>query len=260
MKRITQKIDKTKKKSKIKFFWLLAAIIIIAIILIRILPTVKSIDIKINLTQGDSVKVTKEEILELSGLKTGDRLYKNLRSEIEQKIEENSYIEDAKIYRKLNGKVTIEVKQRQTEYLVNFSGEYIYLDKEGYVLEVNSQNNGDKIIIIGLTTDFSALSIGNSNIRLNQEDLDRIETVNNIVDAIKSNDIENKIFSIDVTDKKDFILNFDEDKKSAHIGDGSNLNTRVLYIKKILETEKDNAGIIYINGDLEQSYAYFKEQ
>ena len=51
-------------------------------------------------------------------------------------------------------------------------GEFIYIDKEGYILELSNENNGDPVII-GLTTDCSKFSIGESKIRLNQDDLEK---------------------------------------------------------------------------------------
>lgn len=143
--------------------------------------------------------------------------------------------------------------------MINYAGEYIYVDKEGYILEVNSINNGNPILI-GIITDFSELSIGNSKIRLEQTDLEKLDVVNNIVETIKSNNIENSITSIDITDKKNFILHLENDGKEVYFGDGNDINTKVLYMKKILESEAGHTGIIYMNGNLDEGYVYFKEQ
>ena len=262
MKRVTGKTTKPKVKRNINVKVILIFLIvglIIGIISIRTILSIRSIDIVINLSKNESEKITKEQIIELSGLKIGDKLYKNLRSEIAEKIEKNPYVEKAQIERNFSGKVKITVTQRIPKYLMNYAGEYIYIDREGYILEVNSENNGTPVII-GLSTDCSSLSIGNSKIRLNEEDLEKIEILNNIISTLKSNGVENKITTIDVENKEDIILQLDEEQKSVHIGNGEDLNTRVLYIKKILETESGRSGIIYVNGDLDESYVYFKEQ
>lgn len=104
------------------------------------------------------------------------------------------------------------------------------------------------------------MSIGESKIRLNQKDLERIEVVNNILATLKSNDIENKVSAVDVTDKKEIVLQLQDDQKTVYIGDGSDLTTRCLYLKKVLENEAGHSGIIYVNGDLDNKYVYFKEQ
>jgi len=256
LKRITKNSSKNnKKRTRIIIICFLIALIAL-VVLLRVLPTVRRIDIIID---NKTSKFTKEDILSLSEINIGDKLYENRRSEIENKIEQNPYIKSAKIDRNLSGKVTITIEERIPSYMINYSGEYIYIDDEGYILEVNKENN-NTTIIIGFETDFSGLSIGNTKIRLIQEDLEKLEVVNNIFNALESNGIENKITSIDVTDKKDFILRLEEEGKRVYIGDGSDLNTRVLYMKKILESESGNKGIIFVDSDLDEGYVYFREQ
>ena len=259
MKRVTGKVAKKKNKKNTKLIILIFIILIIfGIVAIKIFPTIKSIDVVIE-SNEKTTKLLKEEIIELSKLKVGDKLYGDLRSEISNRIEQNPYVKSAEIQRDLSGKLKINVSERKVEYLINYSGEYIYIDEEGYLLEVNPENN-DKSIIIGFSTDFSKLSIGNKKNRLNKDDLEKLQIVNNIMSTLKNNSVDNKINSIDVTDKEDFVLNLDNDGKKIYIGDGSNLNTRVLYIKKILQTESGHNGNIYVDEDLDNNYVYFKEQ
>ena len=127
------------------------------------------------------------------------------------------------------------------------------------MLELSSENNGNPIII-GLTTDCSKMSIGTSKNRLNKEDLEKIDIINNILSSLKNNGIESRIYAIDASDKKEIVLQLQDDQKTVYIGDGSDLNTRALYLKKILENEVGHSGTIYVNGDLDESYVYFKEQ
>ena len=53
-----------------------------------------------------------------------------------------------------------------------------------------------------------------------------------------------------------------DDKKDAYLGDGSNLNTKILYIKEIVEKyEVDKEGTIYVDGDFSNKFkAYFREK
>ena len=258
MKRITGNKTKVKKSKNIKIIILFIIVLLITIvILIRKLPTIRSIDVKIE--ENSEAKITEEEILDYSRLKVGDKLYKYLRSEIEKNIEDNPYVKNVEIQRNISGKITIKVSPRKAEYMINYSGEYIFIDDEGYVLEVSNQSN-QMPILIGVKTDFSNLSVGDNKIRLEKEDLEKLEIVNNILSVLKNNDIQNVINSIDITDKNNIILNLDEDGKSIYLGNGNDLNTKALYIKKILEKESGHTGAIYINGKLDEGYVYFKEQ
>ena len=264
MKRITEKNAKFNLRFKkiriIMVFFVFAMFALLA--LVRFLPTIKTIDVNIKVvskSKDNDIKITKEEIQQSSNLKIGDKLYKFLRSEIADNIEKNPYIKSVEVLRNISGNVKLNVIQRSPKYMINFSGEYLYVDNEGYILEINSENNGSPIII-GFATDFSSLSIGTSKIRLESKDLEKLKIVNNILEALESNDVKNVITSVDVTDKNDIILNLEDDRKSVHLGDGTELNTKVLYMKKILEKEVENTGIIFINGNLDEGYVYFKEQ
>jgi len=95
---------------------------------------------------------------------------------------------------------------------------------------------------------------------LSQDDLEKLDLINTIVATLKSNGIENTITTIDITNKRDIILELGDDEKQINIGDGSDINTKALYIKKILETEVGHSGTIYIDGDLNEGYVYFREQ
>lgn len=256
MKRVSKKTSKNKNK-KIRLIIIgLFIVFAVTIMSIKLLPTIKKIDVII---EGENSSLTKERVLTLSKLEEGDKLYKELRSDIQKRIEEDPYIKNAKIERDLSGKLTIKVEERKPAYMINYAGEYIYIDEEGYILEVNKESNNTSIII-GFITDFSGLSIGNTKIRLEQEDLKKLEIVNDIFATLKSNNVENKITSVDVTDNKNFILNLEDDEKSVYLGDATDLNTRILYMKQILQAETGNKGVIYINNDLDEGYVYFKEQ
>ena len=255
---MTKKASKNKSSKKnlkliiIGFF----IVAVVAILSIKLFPTVRTIEVFI---EDKDSSLTKEYVKTLSNIKKGDKLYKELRSQIEKRIEENPYIKSAKVDRDLSGKMTITVKERKPTYMINYAGEYIYIDEEGYILEVSTESNNNPIII-GLITDFSDLSIGNTKIRLEKEDLEKLEVVNNIFLALKSNGVENKITSVDITNRKNFILILEEENKTVYIGDGTDLNTRVLYMKKILQAESGNKGIIFIDNNLDEGYVYFKEQ
>ena len=115
MKRITgKKPNAEKKEFKINIKLLILVflvVIIVAFVAIRLLPTIRIIDVDI---KSASDKITKEDVLLLSGLKKGDKLYKEKRSDIEKRIEENPYIENAEVTRNLSGKVKIEISRKKT--------------------------------------------------------------------------------------------------------------------------------------------------
>jgi type II secretory pathway component GspD/PulD (secretin) len=189
-------------------------------------------------------------------------MFKKSKSVITENIKKNSYVKDVEVSKKLNGTLTITVTPRDAEYLINYAGAYIYIDSEGYLLEVNSEPTNIPILI-GITTDFSALTGASSNSlaidMLNENDLEKLKTVNNIVQSAKENSVYSLINTIDITDEKNYTLHLDSEGKTVYLGDCKDINTRILYLKAILEKESGNSGEVFINADLDTGYVYFKE-
>lgn len=254
---------KKKKKSKKKMnrltkITLILFLIILIIVLIGAsgVFSVKEIEIK---KEGN--KIANEEIQSLSKITKGMNLFGFNSSEAEELIKKNPYIEFVEIDRKLNGKVIINVKERVAKYKINYAGGYILLDSAGYVLEIVSQDI-EMPVLLGTSTDLSSLTVGvseNTVTRLNEDDLLKLEVVNNIMEISKNNDISGLISRIDITDDKNYILYLDSEQKIVYLGDCSELNTRILCMKEIVEKETGIKGEIFINGDLNINKPRFRE-
>ena len=72
--------------------------------------------------------------------------------------------------------------------------------------------------------------------------------------------IDSKITSINIEDDNDYILYLDSEKKTVHLGNNIAIETKMLYIKAILEREKEIEGEIFVNMDLNKKNAYFKQK
>ena len=73
-------------------------------------------------------------------------------------------------------------------------------------------------------------------------------------------DLDKKVSKIDISDKNNYIIHMEEEKKTVYIGDESNLSNKMLYIPTILEENKGKEGKIYIDKDATNKYkARFKE-
>ena len=58
---------------------------------------------------------------------------------------------------------------------------------------------------------------------------------------------------------KNYRIVFESEQKVAYLGDDTDLNTKILSIKSILEKEKDIAGEIFVNMDLKTNYPTFRQ-
>lgn len=175
---------------------------------------------------------------------------------IRKNLKENAYVEDVSIKRKLPNILEIYVEERKAEYQIKYNDKYMYINNQGYVLEINEERK-DVIEIIGFISSKKDIRPGD---RLDIEDLIKLDTVLKIVNSYKFSNIEETITSIDTSDSSNYILNLDEAGKEVYLGDASNLSERILWLKTILPKEEENKGTIFINGDLSKDKVYFKEK
>lgn len=254
---LTKKERKRKKKIKrIKFFLKLILFVGLAsgtIIFALTSPIFNIKDIKVinnNQVQADT-------IISLSELKKEDNIFKFYGKNVVNKIKENAYIENVKIHRKLPNTIEIKVEERTPTFSVDYMGKYAYINTQGYILEIAETNNG-MTIIQGATTKEEDMQPGN---RLCNEDLSRLEETIKILDSANENKLEGKVTSIDISNKNEYSIYIESEKKKVHLGDGTNISNKMLYVLAIIEKEKGKEGDIFVNGDLNNKFQpYFREK
>ena len=209
---LTKKERKRKRKIKrIKFFLKLILFVGLAsgtIIFALTSPIFNIKDIKVinnNQVQADT-------IISLSELKREDNIFKFYGKNVVNKIKENAYIENVKIHRKLPSTIEIEVEERTPKFSVDYMGKYAYINTQGYILEIAETNN-EMTIIQGATTKEEDIQPGN---RLCNEDLSRLEETIKILNSANENNLEGKVTSIDISDKNEYSIYIESEKKRVH--------------------------------------------
>ncbi len=242
-----KKQKKKNKAKKILIFFLI--IILFCLMLSSNLFNVNNISVT-----GNS-QISTEEIISLSQISKYTNIFKvDILNGIEN-IKENAYIENVTIKRKIPNEIQIEVKERVPKYLLQFADSYVYINNQGYMLEISNEKL-EIPILIGVTTDLSNIKAGN---RINLEDLKKMDMVIEIYETAKRNEIANLITKIDISNEKNYTLILDKEGKTVYLGDCSELNTRMLYLKDILDREKGNSGEIFLNVDLNEQRVRFRE-
>ena len=249
-----QQIAIKKKKAILKIVKVLTLIIVIIGVSIYVALSPLFNIKEINVT-GNS-KLSKEEIISLSELKTDENTFKVSKKNIKNKVKANAYIENVKIRRKLPDKVEIIVVERVATYMIPFANSYIYINNQGYMLEITSQK-AEMPAIVGISTPEEELHEGQ---RLISEDLVKLGEVLQIMESANANELVDLITKIDISNRQDYILTLEKEKKAIHLGDVSNLSTKMAYVKKILNDEKGLEGEILVNTDLTNKGAVFREK
>lgn len=256
-KELTKQERKRKRRNKkIKFF--LKLFLLIGLISGTIIFALTSpiFNIK-NINVINNNKISNDTVISLSGLKLDENIFRFYKGNVVNNIKENSYIENVKIHRKLPNTIEIEVEERVAKYSVDYMGKYAYINTQGYILEI-SEDSKELPIIQGITTKEEEVVPGN---RLNNEDLSSLEDVIKITNSASENGLDGKVTSIDISDKNEYSIYLEEEKKKVNLGDNTNLSNKMLYVVAIMEEEKGKEGEIFVNGELNNKFRpYFREK
>lgn len=250
-----KKQKKSKKKKNRKALVSFLIIVIIVGIIIFLLNSsffvIKCVEV------NNNSKVTKEELEEIANFGSYKNIFWLNTGKIENDIKNNNaYVEEVEVSRKLPNTAVIDIKERVPKYMLQFADSYVYINNQGYMLEVSTENI-NLPIILGFKTDLSNIEVGK---RLDIVDLKRMETIIRIVETANLNEVGNYITKIDISDENNYTLILEEEQKTVYLGDCSDLNTRMLYLNGILKLYKNTPGEIFINMDLNTENAYFREK
>lgn len=234
--------NKKKKKIKSKKEKMLRIVVIIILLVIAIIMFMMSslFNIKQIVVENNS-KISADEIILLSELTTGTNMFKISSNIINNKIKRNAYIESAKIKRKLNGKVTIQVEERVPTYMLQFGNSYVYINNQGYMLEI-SETKIDFPIIIGYETNIDQIKEGN---RLIVNDLKKLEDIIKIIESSKKSALKDVITTIDMGETDNYKITIESEGKLIHFGKAENINVKLLKIEEVMKQEKGILGEIY---------------
>ena len=253
--KVAKKRRKSKKKKinkKILGFFSIIILVAIIVVLALTAPIFNITKIEIN----GNEKVSKDTIIALSGIKMGENIFR-FNNNMIQNVKQNTYIEKVEIQRKMPGTVVISVKERKIKYQINLINSYVYLDKNGYLLE-NSAERKNVPVIVGFSIKEDEML---NEKRLKDNDLEKLANAAKIIEAAKAINIDNLITEVNVEDKNNTILYLESKSKKINVGDTTNLTNKMLYVQKILENEEGKSGSVFVNGDISAGFKpYFREE
>lgn len=245
-----------KRLKRIKFFLKLILLIGIVSGIIAFATCSPIFNIQ-NIEVANNSQLSPETIVSLSELSVGQNIFKFWKNDVENKIKSNTYIKNVELKREFPNKIQINVEEREAKFSVPVLGEYAYISTQGYILEI-AQNELNLPIINGISTKEEEIAVGN---RLENKDLTELEIILKIMNAMKENQLDKEVTTIDISNKNDYIIYMQNEKKKIHLGDASNLSNKMLYVIAIINEEKGKEGEIFADGDLNQKFkVYFREK
>ena len=229
-------------------------IVIIGLLVFLLLSPIFNIK---NIIVEKNEKISTEQIISLSKIEKDINMFKVSVVDTINAINENPYVKKVEIKRKLPDTIKLIVTERKPTFVLEHGSSYAYIDNQGYILEISANNEGEMTKIKGYETKEENILPGN---RLEENDLKKLNTAIKIISAAANNEIDKIITTINIENENDYSLYLESKGKTVYLGDCTSLDTRMLYVKVILEKEKDHEGEIFVNMDLNEKKPYFREK
>ena len=247
---------KVKKKNKKLSFIIKSTSLLVVIIGITVFATTSSIfNITEIVVEGNN-GVQKETIIGLADVQIGENIFKVNTNNMISNIKNNTYIKSVEVNRVFPNTLKITVSERIEKYMLECAGNYIYIDSQGYLLQL-TEVALDAPILTGFEANGEQLL---KIKRLDGKDLSKLGDVLKIAETSKSYSLYEYINKIDVTDSKDYIIYMEELGKLVYMGNSSDLNNKMLHLREILKKTEGKSGSIFLNGNLNDGFKpYFRE-
>ena len=247
-----KKIKKKKGKGIVKF--ILFIILILGIIAFLKSPffTLQKINVK-----GNN-KVKSSEIIKLSQIETNKNMFQKNLLFLNKNLKKNTYIKNASLKIVSSSEIELDIEERDEKYYISASNKFYTIDNSGMILKESITEPTNLIKLSIFKTELVNIKVGE---KLNESDIKDIEDISNIIKnyiyTIKS-DIE--ISEAYYNEKIGYVINLSQEKKVVYLGDKNKMETKILYLKKIIEQEKGIEGEIFLNKDFKDKFPVFREK
>ena len=201
-------------------------------------------------------KIDESTIASLSGVSIGKNIFQVSKKQVINYIMENPYMNSVAIKRRLPGTLEIDIEERVITYQIKVINSYVYIDYQGYILEVSSKK--EKVPLVeGFTTDQDTLLNGK---RLSNDDIKLLRVILRIMETAKASEIDDLISKITINNNE-YILELDKDNKQVYLGGATDLTSKMTYVKIIVDKEKGKTGKVFVDKDINNGFKpYFREE
>lgn len=245
-KKVSKKISKRQKRNRRIAVTIVIIITFITAIVLFLMSSVFNIT-KITITNNN--KISEEEIVQASTLQVNENRFKISKRKIVKNIKIIPYIESVKVSKKLNGEIILDVVEREPTYMLRHEEKFVYINNQGYILEI-----AETPLELPQITGYTTVEI-EAGKRLETKDLKKLDMVIQIIETAKVHNIANLITSIDITEDKNFILTMPSQLKTVNLGDNTDINIKILKLVEVLKKTEGQEGIIFM-----KNRVYFQEK
>jgi len=230
-----KKVNKKIKKKKLKIVFFLFLVLIAVFLLVSFKTDIFNIS---SVIVNGNEKLSSDQVIKASGCIPKENIFRVSTSEMEKRLMMQPYIKDAKIKRRLPNKIKINIAERKEKMILPYVGSYLYLDNEGFVLDIKTSKEKNKIpTISGL--DIEEPKRGSSIELKSGESFDKIESFIELCDKLN---IYVLFANLDFTDKDNISIDMKNGIKVA-FGPLNNVKYKLSYLNSIIN-DINKKGII----------------
>ncbi len=207
-------------------------------------------------------KYADEEIIQNSGIKIGDNLFrvseKNVRNKLTQQY---PYVEDVQLKRNLPMKLTIEITQAKPLGAVDTAAGYVIIGRNGKVLEFGSDTLSEDMMIVSgmylydpqighvLGQDYNEKDMKDEmKAEIISREQDGFRMLTNLVEAVEETGFD-KVTLVDLSDRLNMVLVYDN-RVLVELGVESDLEYKLNFVQYVITQELDAGfeGIVDASG------------
>lgn len=223
-------------------FLVILMLVLVAVVFSKFFFKIRTIDIE------GSERYNVQEILETSGVKKGDVLFMVDESAISAKLQsELPFIVSVTVKKDYPGTLQITVQETVPDFCFSVSGEYVVVSRELKILDVlKTQKHMETLY--GKLIPISIPSIQNAVVGKTLEfyEARNAKFIPDLLYTLDVCEMRDKIYSIDATSRFNIELNY-EDNFVIELGDASDLETKLVFAKKIIASfEEGTKGTICV--------------
>ena len=217
--------DKRLKKKKRRIKVAVILLVIAAIVTVMLSPVFNIKEIKV---QGHS-KVKAETVLSTCGIIENTNIFKINIKQSKTLVKSIPYVGEVHIYRKLPGKVTISITEREAICYVKNGTGYTLSDIDGRFLETVKKKPERIPEITGM--EIKTIKVGNT---FGSEYKENIASLNELVGEFKNLEIYERVSQINIKDSKNLTFMFDGNKKVL-MGENFRTDYKLMMLKATIE-------------------------
>lgn len=198
---------------------------------------------------GESESYTAVEIAAASGVHTGDNLMRVSEEDVQEEVlSELIFIESVTVEKEYPDLIRITVSPSEAAYTLVDDDGTVQISDTGKILQTSEDADDDLPTITG----YDPVSLETGTV-LESSDSQKSSILESILD-IMSEDLTYPITGIDLTDKYDIVLTFD-DRMIFSLGNWSELEYKIKLAETVIgELEEDDEGYLTMVGENQISY------